>query len=110
MNARSSLAQRGHPLDSANDRSLTLVGPSREQGKIALRVQGLSKRYGAFQAVEDVVFDVHEGEVFGLLGLNGAGKTTLISIQCLPPSGIRRAVMRCCWAKVSAKSVERFVG
>lgn len=45
-----------------------------------MRVEALSKRYGAIEALTDVSFDVRHGEVFGLLGLNGAGKTPLISI------------------------------
>ena len=45
-----------------------------------MRVEDLSKRYGAIEALSNVSFDVRHGEVFGLLGLNGAGKTTLISM------------------------------
>ena len=41
-------------------------------------VQNLTKRFGAFTAVEDVSFNVQAGEVFGWLGPNGAGKTTTI--------------------------------
>jgi ABC-2 type transport system ATP-binding protein len=41
-----------------------------------LRVQGLSRRFGARTALDDVSFDVAPGELFGLLGPNGAGKTT----------------------------------
>ena len=47
---------------------------------IAIDVQNVSKRYGAFQALQGVTLQVREGEFFGLLGPNGAGKTTLISI------------------------------
>jgi ABC-2 type transport system ATP-binding protein len=88
MNATSSLAQRDFLLNSARERGLTLVGASRDQGKIALRVRGLTMRYGATEAVAGVSFDVRQGEVFGLLGLNGAGKTTLISMIATerPPS------------------------
>lgn len=46
----------------------------------ALTVRGLSKRYGAVQALDDLTFDVSEGEVFGFLGPNGAGKTTAVRI------------------------------
>ncbi len=44
----------------------------------AIRVEGLSKRFGDFTAVDNVSFEVRRGEVFGLLGPNGAGKTTLV--------------------------------
>jgi ABC-2 type transport system ATP-binding protein len=43
-------------------------------------VEGLSKRYGPLNAVDDVSFEVSEGEVFALLGPNGAGKTTTVEI------------------------------
>ena len=41
-----------------------------------LNVSHLTKRFGAFTAVEDVSFHVNPGEIVGLLGPNGAGKTT----------------------------------
>ena len=46
----------------------------------AIRVRGLRKSYGAFEAVRGIDFDVAEGEVFGFLGPNGAGKTTTVEI------------------------------
>lgn len=45
-----------------------------------ISVQNLVKKYGDFTAVNDLSFDVKEGEVFGLLGPNGAGKTTTLEI------------------------------
>jgi len=45
-----------------------------------LEVENMVKKYGEFEAVKGVSFDVEEGEVFGLLGPNGAGKTTTISM------------------------------
>lgn len=55
-----------------------------------IRVENLTKRFGAITAVNDVSFEVDEGTIFGFLGPNGAGKTTTINILCtllLPTSG-----------------------
>lgn len=46
----------------------------------AIRVRGLRKKYGDFEAVRGIDFEVAEGEIFGLLGPNGAGKTTTVEI------------------------------
>ena len=45
-------------------------------------VQNMSVRFGNFDAVRDVSFDVERGEIFGFLGANGAGKTTTIRVLC----------------------------
>jgi len=47
---------------------------------IALRTEGLSKRYGSFWALRDLDLELTEGEVVGYLGPNGAGKTTTIRL------------------------------
>ena len=46
----------------------------------AIRVEGLTKQFGSFTAVDDVSFHVKSGEIFGILGPNGAGKTTTLEI------------------------------
>ena len=46
----------------------------------AVRVRGLTKSYGAHEAVRSIDFEIQPGEVFGLLGPNGAGKTTTVEI------------------------------
>ena len=46
----------------------------------AIRVEGLRKSYGSYEALRGIDFEIREGEVFGLLGPNGAGKTTTVEI------------------------------
>lgn len=48
----------------------------------AIDVRGVSKRYGAVDALHDVSFHVGRGEMFGLIGPDGAGKTTTIRLLC----------------------------
>jgi len=45
-------------------------------------VENLTKRFGAFVAVDNISFETHRGEIFGFLGPNGAGKSTTIRILC----------------------------
>lgn len=45
-----------------------------------IRVKNLVKKYGDFEAVKGISFEVQEGEIFGLLGPNGAGKSTTLEI------------------------------
>jgi ABC-2 type transport system ATP-binding protein len=49
---------------------------------IAIDARHLTRRFGAFVAVDDVSFEVRAGEVFGFLGSNGAGKSTTIRMLC----------------------------
>src|SRR5512136_3117523 len=51
-----------------------------------VQVEGLRKTYAATVAVDEVSFEVREGEIFGMVGPNGAGKTT--TIECL--EGLRK--------------------
>jgi ABC-2 type transport system ATP-binding protein len=48
----------------------------------AIEVDNLTKRFGKFTAVDHIIFDVKQGEIFGFLGANGAGKSTTIRMLC----------------------------
>lgn len=64
-------------------------------GGPAVRLEGLTKAFGEFVAVDGVSLSVGRGEVFGFLGPNGSGKTTTIRMLCglLSPSGGRAEVL-----------------
>ena len=49
---------------------------------LAIEARGLTKRFGAFTAVDHLDLSVRPGEIFGLLGSNGAGKSTAIRMLC----------------------------
>lgn len=73
------------------DESASLpLDPSGQHDDI-LRVEGISKRYGAVTALTDVNLRLERGEVLALLGDNGAGKSTLLKIICgfQPPTSGR---------------------
>ena len=61
---------------------------------VAIRVEGLEKRFADVEAVRGVDFEVHTGETFGFLGPNGAGKSTTINMLCtlVRPTGGRATV------------------
>ena len=56
----------------------------------SITAEKLTKKFGNFTAVDAIMFEVKEGEIFGFLGANGAGKTTAMRILCglsYPTSG-----------------------
>ena len=76
-----------------------------------IRIERLRKSFDALVAVDDVSFEVAEGEIFGLLGPNGAGKTTTINMICgvLKPDGGRVLIGgKDIW--LASKAVKRSLG
>jgi len=76
-----------------------------------VEVSGLTKRYGRKRGIDEVSFDVAEGEVFGFLGPNGAGKTTTMRLLMgllFPDGGTGRIGGLDCWRQSVA--VKRLVG
>jgi len=71
-------------------RSISMAHPFEAGAPQAIvQVRRLTKKFGAFTAVDRIGFEVRRGEIFGLLGPNGAGKTTTFRMLCglLAPSG-----------------------
>ena len=77
---------RGGANAAKQDVGYTPVVTAPHAAQPVIRVAGLRKTYGKLVAVEDVSFDVRDGEIFGLIGPNGAGKTT--TMECV--EGLRR--------------------
>lgn len=77
----------------------------------AIAVSGITKKFGPIIAVDNVSFDVFDGEFFGFLGPNGAGKTTLIRMLTTlltPTSG--SAIVACCDVARHPDAVRREIG
>lgn len=67
---------------------------TQRQGAAMIEAEGLTKYYGDFAAIENVTFQVHQGEVVAFLGPNGAGKSTTLKLLTgyLAPSAGRARI------------------
>ena len=74
---------------SVKNLSKTFKKPIREEGLLGMIKSFFSRKYEEVHAVEDISFDIAEGEIVGYIGANGAGKSTTIKMMCgiLHPTG-----------------------
>jgi lipooligosaccharide transport system ATP-binding protein len=71
----------------------------------------LTKKYGAFTAVDGISFEIKEGECFGFLGPNGAGKTSTIKmIHCVSPVTSGSLVVNGMPAHIDNRAIKRMTG
>lgn len=74
-------------------------------------IEGLTKKFGNFTAVDNISFTVRKGEIFGFLGANGAGKTTAMRILCglsIPTAGKGTVAGYDIWT--GAEKIKRHIG
>jgi ABC-2 type transport system ATP-binding protein len=78
-----------HPPPASGGGELPVAARPPGADAEVITVEHLTRRFGAFTAVDNISFAVRRGEIFGLLGANGAGKSTTFRILCglLPASG-----------------------
>ena len=67
---------------SVKNLSKTFKKPLREEGLIGMIKSLFSRKYDEVKAVDDISFDIQEGEIVGYIGANGAGKSTTIKMMC----------------------------
>lgn len=82
-----------------------------EEKKKVISVNGLTKKFGSFTAVDHISFDVLKGEIFGFLGANGAGKTTAMRMLCglsYPTSG--EGYVAGCNINTQSEEIKRRIG
>jgi len=80
---------------------------------VVVEVESLVKQYGSLRAVDDISFEVYEGEVFAFLGPNGAGKTTTVEIlECIRPltSGSAKVLGYDVTKREDIKEIKRRIG
>lgn len=89
------------------------VNPTLDAGEhVAVRAEGLTKRYGSLTAVDHISMRVLEGEVYGLLGPNGAGKTTFLRMLfgLIRPDSGELEVLGRSWARDGTATLDGVAG
>ena len=75
---------------SVNNLAKTFKKPIREEGLKGMIKSLFSRKYEEVKAVDQISFDIEQGEIVGYIGANGAGKSTTIKMMCgilYPTSG-----------------------
>ena len=67
---------------SVKNLSKTFKKPKREEGLVGMIKALFSREYDEVRAVDEISFDIEEGEIVGYIGANGAGKSTTIKMMC----------------------------
>ncbi len=73
---------QAHSVDLSGHSQASPSGETHRAGEVVVQTKGLKKRFGDFEAVKGITFDVRRAEIFGLLGPNGAGKSTTFRMLC----------------------------
>ena len=76
------LRQRRAAAQPPNESAVAPTRSTTATEETVIEVHGLKRRFGDFYAVDGISFEVHRGEIFGLLGANGAGKSTTFRMLC----------------------------
>src|ERR1051325_9114122 len=76
-----------------------------------IEVRNLTKKYGDFIAVDNISFEVKQGEIFGILGPNGAGKTTTLEmVEGLKPITSGHAILDNLDVTQNTRKVKALIG
>ncbi len=103
------LLRKRHPVNATPEIHVAVKSGTTENQEEVIRVDGVDRWFGDFQAVKKLHFTVKRGEIFGLLGANGAGKTTTFRMLCglLPASNGSLSVVGVDLRKAAAKARAR---
>ena len=69
------------PQDAAVQETVTADG--RTIGGIVMEMRNITLRFGGVVAIEDITFDIREGEVRAIIGPNGAGKSSMLNLSLI---------------------------